>query len=161
MEPLIFLIIAAVVSAIIDKSKKKEQQSPKPTTVKHATPVTQPEAKPVTQARKVEMPSPLFPTETKRPTFEEFAREILGEVEAKAPVQSKPAPIPEPKLEPVIEPITRVRESMQERMEKSSVVDTTVKPIEVVRKSTKNRDLIQAVIMSEVLGQPKSRKKHR
>lgn len=159
MEPLIFLIIAAVVSAIIDKSKKKEQQSPKPTTVKHAPPVTQPEAKPVTQARKVEMPSPLFPTETKRPTFEEFAREILGEVEAKAPAQPKSAPILEP--EPVIESITRVRESMQERMEKSSVVDTTVKPIEVVRKSTKNRDLIQAVIMSEVLGQPKSRKNRR
>lgn len=156
MEPLIFLIIAAVVSAIIDKSKKKEQQSPKPTTVKHATPVTQPEAKPVTQARKVEMPSPLFPTETKRPTFEDFAREILGELEPKAPAQPKPAPILEP--EPVIEPITRVRESMQERMKKSSVVDTKVKPIEVVRKSPKNRDLIQAVIMSEVLGQPKSRK---
>lgn len=159
MEPLIFLIIAAVVSAIIDKSKKKEQQSPKPTTVKPAPPVTQPEAKPVTQAREVEMPSPLFPTETKRPTFEEFAHEILGELEPKAPAQPKPAPILEP--EPVIEPITRVRESMQERMKKSSVVDTKVKPIEVVRKSPKNRDLIQAVIMSEVLGQPKSRKNRR
>ncbi|MCB5007589.1 hypothetical protein LGW19_10465, partial [Streptococcus mutans] len=80
-------------------------------------------------------------------------------LEPKAPAQPKPAPILEP--EPVIEPITRVRESMQERMEKSSVVDTTVKPIEVVRKSPKNRDLIQAVIMSEVLGQPKSRKNRR
>ena len=161
MEPLVFLIIAAVVSAIIDKSKKKEQQSPKPTTVKHAPPVTQPEVKPVTQARKVEMPSPLFPTETKRPTFEEFAREILGELEPKAPAQPKPAPILEPQPEPVMESVTRVRESMQERMEKSSVVATTVKPIEVVRKSPKHQDLIQAVIMSEVLGQPKSRKNRR
>ena len=154
MEPLVFLIIAAVVSAIIDKSKKKEQQSPKPTPVQKVEPT----APPVKQERPVAMPKPLFPTE-KRPTFEEFAREILGELEPKAPAEPKPAPILEP--QPVMESVTRVRESMQERMEKSSVVDTTVKPIEVVRKSPKHQDLIQAVIMSEVLGQPKSRKNRR
>ncbi|WP_108307109.1 hypothetical protein [Metalysinibacillus jejuensis] len=156
MEPLVFLIIAAVVSAIIDKSKKKEQQSPKPTPVQKVEPT----APPVKQERPVAMPKPLFPTE-KRPTFEEFAREILGELEPKAPAEPKPAPILEPQPEPVMESVTRVRESMQERMEKSSVVDTTVKPIEVVRKSPKHQDLIQAVIMSEVLGQPKSRKNRR
>ena len=70
-------------------------------------------------------------------------------------VEVKPQPMPE-----VVQPVQRVRETMQERMEKSAVVDTTIKPIKVQR-APKRNDLIQAVIMAEVLGQPKSRKKHR
>lgn len=158
MEPLIFLIIAAVVSAIIDKSKKKEQQkSPKPTPVNRAEPVPETIEPLPERPRTIAMPKPLFPTEGNRPTFEEFAREILGELEPKQPevVEVKLQPMPE-----VVQPVQRVRETMQERMEKSAVVDTTIKPIKV-QKAPKRNDLIQAVIMAEVLGQPKSRKKHR
>lgn len=159
MEPLIFLIIAAVVSAIIDKSKKKEQQqkSPKPTPVNRAEPVPETIEPLPERPSTIAMPKPLFPTEGNRPTFEEFAREILGELEPKQPevVEVKPQPMPE-----VVQPVQRVRETMQERMEKSAVVDTTIKPIKV-QKAPKRNDLIQAVIMAEVLGQPKSRKKHR
>lgn len=122
---------------------------------------------------KQQMPKPLYPpvqtTERNRPakSLEEFTNEIFGQLTQKS------QPIPELVTEPVLEqkvaePVSRannkrapMRTEVTEKQERPLVQkikeQETNDPFYVV--PTSKKQLMQAIIMSEVLGPPKAKQR--
>ncbi|QPQ30013.1 hypothetical protein [Lysinibacillus sp. JNUCC 51] len=158
MEQLIIVVIIAIVSSIFGKSKKKEQK-PMP---------------PFNKNSHVEPPVEM--TQERRPTskpqsFEDFAREFLGEWKNEQPQVEEPKKIVEETVKkdvpsyaaPPLIPTEKVsrttnRESIG-RLAAGKKVVGVAKSQSAFQLPKSKKSLMQAVVMAEVLGPPKAKRK--
>ena len=155
LESLIIFIIIGIISSIFSKFKQQQQEQPKN-----------------------QMPPFNQNSNPSQPTFEDFAKEIFGENDA------KPMPIPE-KVEPTPMPVVmRPEKALEDRTQavlKRKALENRVaghssstgrmgarKEVERSTSATLNPEsfikpssnsLVQAIVMAEVLGPPKARQK--
>ncbi|MGE7998758.1 hypothetical protein ACQKOF_08780 [Lysinibacillus sp. NPDC093190] len=162
MEQLIILAIIAIVSSIFGKSKKKEQK-PMPPFNKDSQ--VEP---PVNE--KAEMTPQQRPT-SKPQSFEDFAREFIGEWKNERPKVEEPKKIVEdtvnkevqsyvaPPLVPT-EKVSRTtnRESIG-RLAAGKKVVGVAESQSAFQVPRSKKSLMQAVVMAEVLGPPKAKRK--
>ena len=162
MEQLIIFVIIAIVSSIFGKAKKKEQK-PMPPFNKESqveSPVNQ----------KTEMTPRQRPT-SKPQSFEDFAREFLGEWKNEHPKVEEPKKIVEetinkevpsyvaPSLIPTEkESRTTNRESIG-RLAAGKKVAAVAETQSAFQLPRSKKSLMQAVVMAEVLGPPKAKRK--
>ena len=172
MESLIIFIIIGIISSIFSKFKQQQQEQPK-----NQMPPFNQNSKPSlpTQTQMQDEPMGEYP---KARSFEDFAKEIFGENDA------KPMPIPE-KVEPMPMPVgIRPEKALEDRTQavlKRKALENRVaghssttgrmgarKEVERSTSSTLNPEgfikpssnsLVQAIVMAEVLGPPKARQK--
>lgn len=156
MEGLIIMIIIFVVSSLLGKGKEQQK--------KESNQMPPFSSQPAPRKQEVEQR-----TEQRRPkSLEDFANEVFGQLNEKAkPVaQQMTQELPKQVEKPVIEAkrvITDARidnpnsaRSLKER----PIVALAKKEAEAFQVvPTSQRDLMQAVIMTEVLGPPKSRRR--
>ncbi|MGE7675882.1 hypothetical protein ACQKMV_20285 [Lysinibacillus sp. NPDC094403] len=163
MEQLIILAIIAIVSSIFGKSKNKKEQKPMPPFNKdsHVEP-------PVIE--KEEMTPKQRPT-SKPQSFEDFAREFLGEWKNEQPKVEEPKKIVEETINekapsyvaPPLIPTEKVSRTSNRgsigrlAAEKKNVVGAESQSAFQLPKSKKS--LMQAIVMAEVLGPPKAKRK--
>lgn len=162
MEQLIIFVIIAIVSSIFGKAKKKEQK-PMPPFNKgsHVEP-------PV--ITKAEMTQAQRPT-SKPQSFEDFAREFIGEWKNEQPKVEEPKKFVEetvseevssyvaPPLIPT-EKVSRTsnRESIG-RLAAGKKVAGVAESQSAFQLPKSKKSLMQAVVMAEVLGPPKAKRK--
>lgn len=156
MEGIIMMVIVFIVSSLLGKGKEQQQKKES----KQMPPFS---SQPAPRKQEVERR-----TEQKRPkTLEDFANEVFGQlnekvkpvsqrVERELPKQvEKPVEAAPAIVEPVTEKINNPR-SLKER----PIVAMAKKEAEAFQVVPSNkRDLMQAIIMTEVLGPPKARRK--
>lgn len=152
MEQLILIAIIAIVSSLFGKSKNKEQQQMPPFD-KNAKP--QPPLFTNTEEQKTQRPT------MKTQSFEDFAREILGGMQDEQPQKDiRPVEQDVEKQTPsyVAPPLKTERQSYGRLVaEKKDVQVTSInKTFEL---PTSKQALMQAVVMAEVLGPPKAKRK--
>ncbi|MGE7910235.1 hypothetical protein [Lysinibacillus xylanilyticus] len=157
MEQLIILAIIAIVSSIFGKSKKKEQKPMPPFNKNsHVEPPVE-----TTQERRPSKPQ----------SFEDFAREFLGEWKNEQPQAEEPKKIVEETVKkdvpsyaaPPLIPTEKVsrttnRESIG-RMAAGKKVVGVAKTQSAFQLPKSKKSLMQAVVMAEVLGPPKAKRK--
>lgn len=164
MEAFIIFIIISIIGTVIDrvnKSKESNENSKNPSQ-KHAPKPVPTKAKPA-KGYKAQPVKPVT-SPTKKPTFEEFAREMLGDVKPVArEVVSEPvkSPPPEPKRRETVE--RAKREPLQNRSTRPALMaDRQIVKVEKAEQETSNtgqaqQQLMQAIVMAEILGKPKSK----
>lgn len=156
MEGLIIAVIVFVVSSLLGKGKEQQQKKES----KQMPPFS---SQPAPRKQEVQR------SEQKRPkSLEDFANEVFGQLNEKAkPVSQKverelPKQVEKPvevvsrsTVEPITDQINNAR-SLKER----PIVAMAKKEAEAFQVVPSNkRDLMQAIIMTEVLGPPKARRK--
>ncbi|MFJ7888537.1 hypothetical protein ACIQYL_10645 [Lysinibacillus xylanilyticus] len=159
MEQLIIVVIIAIVSSIFGKSKNKKEQKPMP---------------PFNKNSHVEPPVEM--TQERRPTskpqsFEDFARGFLGEWENEQPKFEEPKKNVEETIKnevpsyvaPPLIPTERAsrttnRESIG-RLAAGKKVVVASESQSAFNLPTSKKSLMQAVVMAEVLGPPKAKRK--
>ncbi|MGE7090857.1 hypothetical protein ACQKII_05225 [Lysinibacillus sp. NPDC048646] len=168
MEQLIIFAIIAIVSSLFGKSKnnKQQQQKQMPPFNKDE----QPQSPVIMETEEVKPQRPTRPT-IKTQSFEDFAREFLGDRKAEKPrVEARVKPVEEKVTEqipsymapPLIptEPSSRTtnRPSLGRLAagKKEVNVATTNKGFQL---PNSKKALMQAVVMAEVLGSPKAKRK--
>ncbi|UPW81996.1 hypothetical protein [Lysinibacillus sp. Ag94] len=160
MEQLIIFVIIAIVSSIFGKAKKKEQTTPMPPFNKdsHVEPPVKTE---MTSDRPASKPQ----------SFEDFAREFLGERKNEQPKVEEPKKIVEetgnkdipsyaaPPLIPT-DKVSRTsnRESIG-RLAAGKKAAGVAESQSAFQLPTSKKSLMQAVVMAEVLGPPKAKRK--
>lgn len=156
MEGIIIMVIVFIVSSLLGKGKEQQQKKES----KQMPPFS---SQPAPRKQEVERR-----TEQKRPkSLEDFANEVFGQLNEKAkPVSQrvdrelpkqveKPVEAARSIVEPVTEKINNAR-SLKER----PIVAMAKKEAEAFQVvPSSKRDLMQAIIMTEVLGPPKARRK--
>ncbi|MGN7476625.1 hypothetical protein ACTHOQ_02125 [Solibacillus silvestris] len=157
MEGLIIMIVMIIISSLFGKGKEQQKKESKqmPPFSSQPAPRKQ-EAKPK--------------TETKRPKrLEDFANEVFGQLNEKAKtVIKEPEPhIPKQEERPVSEPVKPAAERRGDNSNRGSR-SLTERPIVAMAKRdseafqvvpSNQRELMQAIIMTEVLGPPKANRK--
>ncbi|CAM5205868.1 putative protein OS=Lysinibacillus sphaericus OX=1421 GN=LS41612_08025 PE=4 SV=1 [Lysinibacillus sphaericus] len=163
MEQLIIIAIIAIVSSLFGKLKNPKEQKPMPPFNKSAQPSTHME---------VDEPMQHQPT-TKRQSFEDFAREFLGEMKAEMTTD-----MPEKRVEPreesvkehipsyVAPPLTPTEPSSR-KIERPSLGRLAAGKKERTVAASNNgfqlpnsqKAIVQAVVMAEILGSPKAKRK--
>lgn len=156
MEGLIIAVIVFVVSSLLGKGKEQQQKKES----KQMPPFS---SQPAPRKQEVQR------SEQKRPkSLEDFANEVFGQLNEKAkPVSQRverelPKQVEKPvevvsrsTVEPITDQINNAR-SLKER----PIVAMAKKEAEAFQVVPSNkRDLMQAIIMTEVLGPPKARRK--
>lgn len=155
MEGLIIAVIVFIVSSLLGKGKEQQQKKES----KQMPPFS---SQPAPRKQEVQRR-----TEQKRPkSLEDFANEVFGQLNEKAkpvsqkverelPKQPKPVEVARSTVEPITNQISNAR-SLKER----PIVAMAKKEAEAFQVVPSNkRDLMQAIIMTEVLGPPKARRK--
>lgn len=156
MEGIIIMIIVFIVSSLLGKGKEQQQKREK----QQMPPFS---SQPAPRKQEVQRR-----TEQSRPkTLEDFANEVFGQlnekvkpvtqnIERELPKQvSKPVEAAPSIVEPVTEKVNNAR-SLKER----PIVAMAKKEAEAFQVvPSSQRDLMQAIIMTEVLGPPKARRK--
>lgn len=161
MEQLIIFVIIAIVSSIFGKSKKKEQKPMPPFNNKdsHVEPPVIKKAEEAPQQR------------SKPQSFEDFARGFLGEWENEQPKFEEPKKTVEETVKekvpsyvaPSLIPTEKVsrptnRESIG-RLAAGKKDERVTESQSAFQLPTSKKSLMQAVVMAEVLGPPKSKRK--
>ncbi len=159
MEQLIIFVIIAIVSSIFGKSKKKEQK-PMPPFNKDSH-VEPPKAERTPEQRPASKPQ----------SFEDFAREFLGEWKNEQPKVEEPnknveetvnKEVPSYAAPPLIptEKVSRTtnRESIG-RLATGKKVVGVAKSQSAFQLPKSKKSFMQAVVMAEVLGPPKAKRK--
>ena len=156
MEGLIIMIIIFVVSSLLGKGKEQQKKESK-----QMPPFS---SQPAPRKQEVEQR-----TEQRRPkSLEDFANEVFGQLNEKAkPVAQKVTQeLPKQVAKPVIEAKRVITDARTDNP--NSARSLKERPIVAMAKKeaeafqvvpTSQRDLMQAVIMTEVLGPPKSRRR--
>jgi len=154
-------VIIAIVSSIFGKSKKKEQ---KPMPPFNKSSQVEP---PVTKA---EMTQAQRPT-SKPQSFEDFAREFIGEWKNEQPKVEEPKTfveetvseeVPSYEAPPLIPTEKMSRTSNREsigRLAAGKKVVGVAESQSAFQLPTSKKSLMQAVVMAEVLGPPKAKRK--
>ncbi|MFF2795015.1 hypothetical protein [Lysinibacillus xylanilyticus] len=161
MEQLIIFVIIAIVSSIFGKSKNKKEQKPMPPFNKdsHVEPPVIKKAEMTSQQR------------SKPQSFEDFARGFLGEWENEQPKFEEPKKSVEETIKnevpsyvaPPLIPTERAsrttnRESIG-RLAAGKKVVVASESQSAFNLPTSKKSLMQAVVMAEVLGPPKAKRK--
>ena len=156
MEGIIVMIIIFVVSSLLGKGKEQQKKESK-----QMPPFS---SQPAPRKQEVEQR-----TEQRRPkSLEDFANEVFGQLNEKAkPVaQQVTRELPKQVEKPVIEAKRVITETRSENpnnarsLKERPIVAMAKKEAEAFQVvPTSQRDLMQAVIMTEVLGPPKSRRR--
>ena len=159
MEGLIIMIIVFIVSSLFNKGKEQPKKESKQMPPFSSQPAPRKQEVKPKQA-------------TNRPkTLEDFANEVFGQLNEKAkpilqhmePQPQVPAPVEQPVIEPVKPVVNRRSEnssearSLKERPIVAMAKREAAQAFQVVPSS--QRDLMQAIIMTEVLGPPKAKRK--
>ncbi|MGG1215037.1 hypothetical protein ABHM93_01335 [Micromonospora provocatoris] len=166
MEQLIIIAIIAIVSSLFGKSKNKKEQKPMPPFNKTAP--SQPSAQ-----MEVDEPTHRRPT-TKRQSFEDFAREFVGELKTEFATENAT----EKRLEPVREKVKEhipsyvappliPTEQLSRKTERPSIGRLAAEKKDISVATSNNgfqipnsqKALVQAVVMAEILGPPKAKRK--
>ncbi len=163
MEQLIILAIIAIVSSIFGKSKNKKEHKQMPPFNKDS----QVEPTVIEKAEKA-----LQQSRTAKPqSFEDFAREFLGEWKNEQPKVEQPKKIVEEKVNdevpsyvapPLIPSETVSRTSNRESIDRLAAVKKEgdeAKSHSAFQLPRSKKSLMQAVVMAEVLGPPKAKRK--
>lgn len=165
MEQLILFAIIAIVTSLFGKSKNKEQKQ-MPTFDKDAKP--QPPVFTNTEEQKHQRPT------INTQSFEDFARKFLGDIQDEQPQKD----IPKKYVQPVeievaeqtpsyVAPPFKPTDTHQRKIERPSIGRMATGKKEVQETSahqtfalpTSKKALMQAVVMAEVLGPPKAKRK--
>lgn len=163
MEQLIIFAIIAIVSSIFGKSKTKKEHKQMPPFNKdsHVDPTTLAKAEEVPSQRPVVKPQ----------NFEDFAREFLGEWKNNEPKVEQTKNIVEEKgneevpsyVAPPIVPIESVSRSSNRqsvgRLEARKNIKEAAQSHSAFQLPNSKKSLMQAVVMAEVLGPPKAKRK--
>lgn len=159
MEGLIIMIIVFIVSSLFNKGKEQPKKESKQMPPFSSQPAP----------RKQEVQPKKSPDRPK--TLEDFANEVFGQLNEKAqPILQKIEPqplVPKPVEQPVMEPVQPV---VNRRPENSTEARSSKeRPIVAMAKQeaaqafqvvpSNQRDLMQAIVMTEVLGPPKAKRK--
>lgn len=156
MEGLIIMLVMIAISSLFNKAKNKEQ--PKKQQPKQMPPFSSQPA-PRTQTTR-----PNTRTQNRPKTLEDFASEVFGQLNEKA------KPLVQRVEEPIeIELPQEVPVQVKERQTMAQSTRTlTERPLVVKLKQQSeglqvvprnNKELMQAIVMAEVLGPPKARRK--
>ncbi|MEK5079785.1 hypothetical protein MKX73_12735 [Solibacillus sp. FSL W7-1436] len=155
MEGLIIMVIVFIVSTLFGKGK--EQQQKKET--KQMPPFS---SQPAPRKQEVQRR-----TEQSRPkTLEDFANEVFGQLNEKVKPVSQRVERELPKLAEM--PVEAARSAVEPVTEKINNRSLKERPIVAMAKKeaeafqvvpSSKRDLMQAIVMTEVLGPPKARRK--
>jgi len=162
MEQLIIVVIIAIVSSIFGKSKNKKEQKPMPTFNNKDSHVEPPVIK------KAEV----NPQQRSKPqSFEDFARGFLGEWENEQPKFEEPKKIVEetvnekvpsyvaPSLIPTEKVSRPTNRESRGRLAAGKKVERVAESQSAFQLPTSKKSLMQAVVMAEVLGPPKAKRK--
>lgn len=157
MEGLIIMIIVFIVSSFFNKGKEQQKKESKQMPPFSSQPAPRKQEVQPKQA-------------TNRPkTLEDFANEVFGQLNEKAqPILQKiepqpPTPVEQPVMEPVQPVVNRRPEnstearSSKERPIVAMAKQEAAQAFQVV--PSNQRDLMQAIVMTEVLGPPKAKRK--
>lgn len=154
MEGFIIMIIVFAISSLLNKNKEQSKKQSKPM--------------PPFSSQPAPRKQDVQPTQPNRPkTLEDFANEVFGQLNEKAkPLIQKveqPLEVQLPKSEPVQEVVERKKlvekprftteRPLVEKLKQQSESDG----LQVVPQN--NKELMQAFVMSEILGPPKARRK--
>ncbi len=149
MEGLIIVIVISIISALFNKDKKKPQQQKQNSMPTFGQQQIPEKSDPVPQTRKPAAAS-----------LEDFANEIFGQLNEKT--EQKPPTVKVTPPEPVV--VASARESIRSnRSDRAPLAERAItkkivqqeQKIKFVPKS--REDLVQAIVMAEVLGQPKAK----
>lgn len=157
MEGFIIMIIVFAISSLLNKNKEQSKKQTKPMPPFSSQPAPRKQEVQPKQA-------------TNRPkTLEDFANEVFGQLNEKAqPILQKiepqpPTPVEQPVMEPVQPVVNRRPEnstearSSKERPIVAMAKQEAAQAFQVV--PSNQRDLMQAIVMTEVLGPPKAKRK--
>jgi hypothetical protein len=165
MEGIIIMVIMIALSTLFNKGKQEQKKSPKQMPPFSSEPAP----------RKQQQPARPTMQQSKPRTLEDFANEIFGQLNEKAEQMPVPKPVELPKekqarpkfVETVEETVTSKVEARAELTHRASRTLTErplVKqlkqqesPLNVV--PSNQRELMQAIVMSEILGPPKAKQK--
>lgn len=160
MEGIIVFIILGIISSLFSKNKEKKPTQQMPSFDKNARQL---------KSKQIQKKQPM---QSERPfiqSFEDFAKKYLGDLETKVAPQKvesdsilpKEVQVKKEEMEEQSE-----RESMQSRLKERMVMNNRVEvshaekevtePVSTFMTPSKNA-LVQAIVMSEVLGPPKAR----
>ena len=161
MEGLIIAIILGIITSLFNKGKKDDnQKSPKqmPPFSSQQAPRQQKEVRPAQQ-------------QNSRKTLEDFANEVFGQLNEKSkPVVQKvetvlpPIQVEKPierQPKPVVEQTTRSQSTNSNRvLTERPIVQKLKQQSEALQVVPSNqRELMQAIVMSEILGPPKAKQR--
>ena len=162
MEGIIIMVVIALLSRFLSGNGEGKQK-------KRETPAMPPFSNDKPQATYIE-PKPVEETRPRRPkmevkSLEDFTQEVFGQLQQKAekreiePIPAVVEPTPAP-------PVQTTRPAFMDRAElgegRKILQNEKKKQRQSTVKIPKTReDLVQAVIMAEVLGQPKARQPRR
>ncbi|KOS61950.1 hypothetical protein FJQ98_19255 [Lysinibacillus agricola] len=163
MEQLIIIAIIAIVSSIFGKSKNKKEQKTMPPFNKgsHVEPPVIHKAEEIPQQRPTAKPQ----------SFEDFAREFLGEWNNEQPKVEESKKIVEETVKeevpsyaapPLIPTETVSRTTKRESIGRLAAEKKDVEVAEshsAFQLPTSKKSLMQAIVMAEVLGPPKAKRK--
>ena len=154
MEGLIIMLVMIAISSLFNKAKNKEQ--PKKETQQMPPFSSQP-------APRTQQTRPNTRTQNRPKTLEDFANEVFGQLNEKSkPVVQKveqPVELALPKQAPV--------QVVERQTMAQSTRNLTERPLVVTLKKQSeglqvvpqnNKELMQAIVMAEILGPPKSRR---
>lgn len=157
MEALIIAIVIGIISSLFKDKNQKQQPNKKPT--KQMPPFSSQPAPRKQETRP-------DPRQQERPrTLEDFANEVFGQLNEKAkPVVQKMEPplevvLPQEVAIPKIDERPKMAASTRKLTERPIVekLKQQSEGLQVVPQN--NKELMQAIIMTEVLGPPKARRK--
>ena len=158
MEQLIIFVIIAIVSAVFNKGKKKTEPNKPTKQMPSFGQQTVPEkSKPVPEKQKPAARS-----------LEDFANEIFGQLNQKEEQQQEPVPMNSvPDVNQVPEEVTNSRPTFAgqniRRSERPPLgerpLTQKLKQQEVKFVPTTKQQLIQGIVLAEVLGPPKAKRK--
>ena len=157
MEGLIIAIVLGIISSLFNKSKKDKKPTQMPPFSNQPAPRQQKEVRPAQQ-------------QTPRKSLEDFANEVFGQLNEKSkPVVQKVETVPPIQVE---KPIERPTQQVVEQTSRSQSTNAnrvlTERPIVQKLKTqsealqvvpSNQRELMQAIVMSEILGPPKSKQR--
>ena len=159
MEGLIIAIILGIITSLVNKGKKedtKKSTKPMPPFSSQPAPRQQKEVRPAQQ-------------QSRPKSLEDFANEVFGQLNEKTkPVVQKVESVPpkqeekpiERQTQPVVEQNSRSHSSNSNRsLTERPIVQKLKQQSEALHVVPSNkRELMQAIVMSEILGPPKSKR---
>ena len=158
MEGLIIAIVLGIISSLFSKGKKDKDKKPTkqmPPFSNQPAPRQQKEVRPAQQ-------------QTPRKSLEDFANEVFGQLNEKSkPVVQKVETVPPVQVEkprqtqPVVEQTTRSQSTNTNRsLAERPIVQKLKQQSEALQVVPSNqRELMQAIVMSEILGPPKAKQR--
>ena len=160
MEGLIIAIILGIITSLFNRGKKEETK--KPTKPMQMPPFSnQPAPRQQKEVRPVQQQNP-------RKSLEDFANEVFGQLNEKSkPVVQKVETVPPVQVEkprqrqPVVEQTTRSQSTNTNRsLAERPIVQKLKQQSEALQVVPSNqRELMQAIVMSEILGPPKAKQR--